>query len=841
MLDSTRQVFWLLAFPSLVLLFVPRPVQSASDDERFLEGLRARRLFALAESFCHERLADDELADVDRAMLTGELIRCYVGQAVNTPPEDRETFWSRARETAEKFRQTHKENPRLVLVRVQDALTVLTRGGLHRQEAEVVFDPAPALESAKSTIREAVGLLEKLDEELAREIPLRHRRTLKPGELTADELISLHHNVQYQLARAYRNRALCYPNGSDDRIAALTQANDQLRKPLLQTTADDPLVYRIRIDLALCCRLLGSFDAAQQVLDTIERGQPTPSARLHARAEAARLRLDRGHPREALAVLAQGRRLGGKVSAELDFAHLETYIALWKDATDNEDQTQADDWRKKAVAVVRLVEQTHGPYWGRRSDLLLVNTAGASRGHGNVEILMRTADSLYRKGQLDDAVSAYDRAAQAARDSEDDEQAFALFYKAALVEHTRKLHEQAARKLRNLGRTMQSHAKAPDAHLLAAWNAAQWAKGDSQGLTEYADILNEHVRQWPRGKTSDVARLWLGRLKESQNDWEAAIEAYQAVSSDHGHADEAIHAAARCWAARLDRLKGQGEPHESSAREASGFFEGRIAHLRDDSSAQWSELDRFCAEQAARICLRFTTDGYAEAESVLVAAMDGSPEPAPAWTALAQSLLVVALAGQPGRRTQAEQVLMKIGSNSPERLLEMLDGLAKVAESAGPQVKQELANLQLAVAERLANEGSHVASEKQRMLERLRAESLVLAGRRTEAVAAYAELAKKNPDSGNIQETYAQLLLDGEDRASWQAALDQWRRVAGRSRPRTDRWFKAKYSVALALWKLGERQPAADRIRYLQAIPPGLKGTPWEEPFRELLRRCEGR
>jgi hypothetical protein len=150
-----------------------------------------------------------------------------------------------------------------------------------------------------------------------------------------------------------------------------------------------------------------------------------------------------------------------------------------------------------------------------------------------------------------------------------------------------------------------------------------------------------------------------------------------------------------------------------------------------------------------------------------------------------------------------------------------------------------LANLQLAVADRLASGGSQVAPDKQQMLERLRAESLVLAGRRPEAVAAYAELAKKNPDSGSIQEAYADLLLDGDDEASWQAALDQWRRVAGRSRPRTDRWYKAKYSVALALWKLGQRQQAADRIRYLQAIPPGLENTPWKDKFLELLHRCE--
>jgi hypothetical protein len=125
------------------------------------------------------------------------------------------------------------------------------------------------------------------------------------------------------------------------------------------------------------------------------------------------------------------------------------------------------------------------------------------------------------------------------------------------------------------------------------------------------------------------------------------------------------------------------------------------------------------------------------------------------------------------------------------------------------------------------------------MLQRVRAEALVLAGSRSEAMAAYAELAKENPNSGTIQEAYAELLLDGDDEDSWRAALDQWRRVASRSQARTDRWYKAKYSVALALFKLGEKQEAADRIRYLQVIPPGLEDTPWKDRFLELLQRCE--
>ena len=43
---------------------------------------------------------------------------------------------------------------------------------------------------------------------------------------------------------------------------------------------------------------------------------------------------------------------------------------------------------------------------------------------------------------------------------------------------------------------------------------------------------------------------------------------------------------------------------------------------------------------------------------------------------------------------------------------------------------------------------------------------------------------------------------------------------------------------ASALVKLDQRDEAARRIRYLQALPPGLTGTPWEARFQQLLEQC---
>jgi hypothetical protein len=81
-------------------------------------------------------------------------------------------------------------------------------------------------------------------------------------------------------------------------------------------------------------------------------------------------------------------------------------------------------------------------------------------------------------------------------------------------------------------------------------------------------------------------------------------------------------------------------------------------------------------------------------------------------------------------------------------------------------------------------------------------------------------------------------LLTTADKAPLQLALDQWRRIAARTKARTPRWFKAKYSVALAQYKLGDKKSARQLLDYTLQTPPGLDGTGWQGKFEELLKLC---
>jgi hypothetical protein len=51
--------------------------------------------------------------------------------------------------------------------------------------------------------------------------------------------------------------------------------------------------------------------------------------------------------------------------------------------------------------------------------------------------------------------------------------------------------------------------------------------------------------------------------------------------------------------------------------------------------------------------------------------------------------------------------------------------------------------------------------------------------------------------------------------------------------------MQAKYSVALAQLKLGDKASAAALLAYVLETPPGLAGNAWEAKYRDLLAKCQ--
>jgi hypothetical protein len=403
-----------------------------------------------------------------------------------------------------------------------------------------------------------------------------------------------------------------------------------------------------------------------------------------------------------------------------------------------------------------------------------------------------------------------------------------------------KRHADAAARLRKLALDFKTNTLAARAHRAAVLNEAERLRqsGDVQLLPEYVALLEEHLQFWPESPTADEMLLRLGLAREGERKWTEAIAAYLRVSPGSPSYAAAVEAGSRCGTAWLAELRASGQPYDQQAQKAAEYFEKLVYDEQHRPPAAWDDVSRLAAVTAARIRLQHTSSGHAEAAALLEAALAESNGVSAAWKADATSLLVVALAGQESRRGEAQQRLRELADSDPRLLLEMLVGLSRAADAARPQARTQMAAILLDATSLLAAHRDKLDGFGKFTLGRIEAEALAALGKRGEAQTRYEALAAEYPDDGRVQRGYAEFLLAADDSATLAKALDQWRRVADRSPVRSEAWYQAKYSVALALFKLERKDEASQLIRYLQITPPGLENTSLKGAFLALLARC---
>ena len=815
-----------------------------TTDGRFLTGLRERQLFDLAEAYCTRRLARDDLPDDRRAALTIELVRTHAQHALQSPPDARASLWTKAHSVADDFKARRANHPRWLLVELQDALTWLAQGELVRQEAEVVARGRPTRDEARQYLRTAVRRLDALGEQIGAQLSRRRRRarTIAAGELTNLELESLARNVAYQHARALRNQGQCYDADSPDRVNSLAQAVERLVRVASGAVADD-LVWQCRIDEVVCYRLLGDRTRATEKLSALVAKKPPPRIALVAEAEKIRLRLAAGRLDEALGEVNKGRTIAGESSPQLDYAHLETFVAAWQSATRAGRGAVATKFLGQATGQVQLIEREHGPYWMRRAKMLLASSiTGASAG-GSLAALKIAAEEAYLGGQTAEALATYDRAFDAAIGQGDERQAFDLGFAAATIQHDAGHRRQALERYRRLALRVASHPQAGEAHLLAVFNAAELARATSPeerpaALEAYAALLDEHLKQWPQAATAVKARWWLASLRQSEQRWEEAIAAYREIRSGDEQFEAAGRASAVCYAAWLEELSARGEPTHDLARRAADDFERLIGGPGGRGPREWSEQARFTALAAAKLRLRYGRRDFAPAERVLAEALRASGDAPDDWKASARSLLVYALAGQ-GKWREATAELDRIPSASIEQLVGMLEGLVELVDTAGAQGRRDVAALALRTVKLIESSRQRPSAADARSVARSRARALEAAGRHQEALAAYNSLAESLPGDGHVQEARAALLAAQGDAAGLTEALSAWRDVEKKSRLGGDRWFRARLAQAEVYHRLGQNEKAAKLIKLTRTLHPELGGTSMHAKFLALLAECE--
>ncbi|MBN2024020.1 MAG: tetratricopeptide repeat protein [Pirellulales bacterium] len=818
---------------ALLVAWPPAPV-AAQEDAAFLDGLRERGLFELAEAYCRDRLAQGDLPERRRAELTVEWVRTLSERAVGAAPQARGPLWRRAEAVADEFLAREPANPFRLLVAFQAAMIHLSRGEIAREEAALGVEDAGALDEAKAELRAAIREIEPLSQRINEAL----RGPAGRGKsLSAEELISLGNNARYQLARALAGQAQCFPAETAERVHALSRAVG-LFGELARLDTVDPLAWRSRLGEASCYRLLDDPAAARAALQAIMEKQPPASVVLQAQAEGVRLALGQADRREIAAMLDLPRDRDGATSPEWDDARLEAALSLWRWAAEAKDAALAERWQTDANRMVGFIRDRGDPYWIRRAEMLLAGALRTAARSGDVEMLARAAASSYLAGQVDEALSAYDRASALAADQGNVGQAMELGRTAAMIEQQRGRHAEAMDRLRKLALAHPDESQAASLHQAAIANAVEVARNDAAGkLDVYADLLEEHLRRWPDGPTAGQVRWWMGRLRQHQRDWPGAIAAYTAMSpADADHA-RAVAAAADCHDAWLAAQRAAGEPVGELAGRAAAWLESVVVDGNGRLPQRLDALGQTAVLRAGRFWLDAPPDGYARAEQLLTAGLAAAPDAPAAWTSAVRAALVSALAGQ-GRRGQADAVLQGISQAGVEATVALVDDLARVARDAPAAVRAELAPLQLHAVGLLGSGLDGLAEPQRRRVGLIHAQALADAGQTDDALRHFQTLAERYPDDASVQQGRARLLASRQDRPALDEALSAWRAIERRTKPGSPAWFEAKYAVAELHYRLGNPKQA-ERIIALAAIThPELGGPALRARFEHLRRRC---
>lgn len=820
-----------------LLVLTDGPLAAQPSETTFVERLRQRRLYDLAAAHCQERLQRLAAQAPERADWTVELVRTLAEQAAAAPAPQRPALWQQAEQTATDFLQQAPGHPRAVLVRVQQALAWLTQGEIGQQAWEAGLASQDEREAARAALRQASNLLDEIAQDLRQEIPRRHRSRPRDGDLSAAALENLALQVQQQLARAQRKRALLFEPGSDDRLALLAASAESLQGIRSRLEDDHPLCGGVELDLAQTLRLLSlPAQAAPYAQRWDDPAQP-PAIRRRARAERIRLALAERQWDQLALLVEHDEPPGGPGWCELALARLEALLALPAAAGQRPSADLASHWLKQAAALSQAIATHCGGLTAQQASRL-GGAASSDVPRGHWQLLVRAAETLQREGKLAQAATAYAQAASAAQTQGDLDAAFDLTARAALLAQQQGDHRTAADRLQALATAHPEHPQAATLHLAAAWNAAQQARQQPDALPRYESILREHLARWPESDSADQARLWLARLHVARRQPDEAIATASPISPASVHYAAAMELLADAWKQNL------ANAHERSSHErvnkAIAFFRQALLGERGRLPERWTDADRVAVLTLAELILRFEPARAAEAEAMLRMGLQRSAESEPpTWRLSAQGLLGVALAAQPGRAEEAMQMLRTLTPSASNELwicLLLLDGLA----TKMPADRQgELAGVILEVTKALLELKLQIPETNWPVLERMHAEALASAGHRKEAIVILERLAREYPDDGGTQESLAKLWLAGDEPAEWAKALNQWRWVAARSPPRSERWFAAKYGVALAQFKLGQREAAAALLAYLLHLPPGMQGTAWEPAYRDLLAQCQ--
>jgi len=805
-----------------------------SQEQRFIDGLLERQLFSLAVTACHDRLKSDALTDLEQATTTIDLSRTYTAWALQSKTSKQDSYWKQATMVLKQWEESHPQSPFLPLVQRESIHLLKTRGEFARGDSQASLDPESALQTARQYLGKSRQLAKQVLVTVQNELRAANR---DPDHLSNEALMALEQDLKKTLAQTWIAQAECFKRGSPNRIDALQRAEVYIR-PLAAKTA--PVDWESRLLLLTFLRLSGKVALFRTTADAQLEQSPPDDVVVQIYIEKAKDLLANQHYRAALDLLSQLPDCCPQLRAKVDFLELELFLAAAKTAAASATVT----WNERALHQLKIIESNHDPYWMRRARALLGRQMTEQSSGQPSRLLAQAADGLYQAGQAEEAIDAYDRAAKKAKAEGDREAAFELGRNAAAIEHARKQYQEASRRFLLLAENYGELPEAAEVHLMGIFNLAQALRGSpTSEKTTYRKKLDQHLDLFNEKPTADRARLWLGRLLAAEGQWKQAAEAFFMVNSQSPVYPAAIAAAVPCCTQECRDAFSNYSNGKDTYDKWTTLVQNRVDELTDASDKLFDQNDPsapFVAAKVAQLQMRYLSTKYESALRRVHRALALHGNTDPKIRQQLERLKIQALAGSGDTQSAQEQLQSFEGD-----LIELIFGIdrmnsgVRLLSSDRRHSRQKLATLQVAAFQKLKQSSTEIDPNDRLALRLIEANALDLLGSKTRALEILRVLATDYPEDGRVQKTYANLLLQQEDKESLETALTKYREIARRSRPQTEGWFRAKYGQATARLKLGDSQKAAQIIQMTRVLHPDLGGEVMRQQFEALLAQCE--
>ncbi len=394
---------------------------------------------------------------------------------------------------------------------LQQTLERLSRTETDREEASLAGKQGVEMDPIRQQCRVAISGIRNLQTQIAKLLSQTYER--RPSQRdknswTVRELESLGRNLKVQLARAYRNQALCYPATSADHVNALSLALEQISQ-IASQPIDEQSVWQARLEQIVCLRLSKKHAQATKLVEHWLSLSPPATVESQLEREKIYLELDAGNLTFALAhqdltllnYAAARLYASGKLNESV--ATYDRIATLQAAQNRTEQQFQA---LKTSAAIVREQEQL-------------------------VAALSRFRQLAQQHPQHDEAASvhliAIGIAAQLVRKSAPEERNERFErYLVLLKEHLLQWPEQPSAKRaqrwleqaqhlevqRNQARTLATQGERAQA-LAIYRNLLQGAPNDAQLVETYAELLSKSA---DKSELREALRVWLSLEKRSK-------------------------------------------------------------------------------------------------------------------------------------------------------------------------------------------------------------------------------------------------------------------------------------------------------------------------------------